>query len=102
MAIDVTFVSDILLAFFLGEAPVIWFALQTPTSSPREVAGYVLIAAIGVVYLLVQGVNAFDPTGAGILAYLGASTLGIFVPTGIAKIATLLPHTGAGTTPPPT
>lgn len=81
---------------------MIYYALQTPTSTPRETAAYILIAALAVVYLLIQGINVFDPTGAGFIAYLGAFGVGIIVVNASAKIGTLLPHTGTGTTPPPT
>ena len=65
-----------MLAFALGEGPVVYYTLQAPTSTPREVAAYAPVAAVGVAYLLVQGIDVFDPTGVGVIAYLGATEAG--------------------------
>ena len=92
----------IVLAFVLGEGPIVYYALQTPQSTPREVAAYALVAAIGVVYLLVQSINVFDPTGVGVVAYLGASQAGVLVVNAAGKISQLLPHTPSSSPGPPT
>ncbi len=75
----------VVLAFIIGEGPVIYHALQTPTRTPREVATYSLVAALGGVYLLIRGVNVFDPTGVGFVAYRGAFAAGIIVVNASAK-----------------
>ena len=53
--LSVASAAGIVLAFIVGEAPVLYYALQTPTSSPREILAYVVITALGVGHLLVQG-----------------------------------------------
>ncbi len=69
----------VVLAFALGEDPIVYYVLMTPQSTPRDVVAYALVAATGVVYLPVQSVNAFDPTGVGVIVCLGASQAGILV-----------------------
>ncbi len=70
-------IFGVVLAIFLGEGLVVLYARQMPQGTPREVAAYALVAAAGVVYLLVQAINVFDPTGVGVIACLGARQAGI-------------------------
>ncbi len=99
---DTTLIG-IVLAIVFGEGPVLFYALSAPTSTPREVAALIVATALGVAYLFLQGVSVLDPNGVGIIAYLGASTVGIALVSGGAKIGSLLPHAPAtgGSGPPP-
>lgn len=98
---DVTLVA-ILVAIAVGEVPTVLYALATPLSTPRELVALVLTTALGVIFLIVQGVSPLDPSGVGLIAYLGASTLGIGLVSGATKISTMLPHAPAtgGSGPP--
>lgn len=64
-----------------------------PKSTLPEVAADTLVAAIGVVYLLVGAVNGFGPMGVGAIVYPGASEAGTFVVNGAGRISSLLLHT---------
>lgn len=89
---DVTVVS-VAAALVFGLLPSLRWALSEPKSSPREIAAYVVVVLGGVGYLLVQGMNALDPTGVGVLAYLGAGGVGTLLVDGAKAAGAALPQT---------
>ena len=91
-------VVAVLVGFVIAFIPTLRWALAEPVSAPRVIAGYVVVTTVGVIYLLVTGVNPLSPDGTGIIAYLGSGALGPILLDSAAKAAGAIP--GGGGTPP--
>jgi len=81
----------IVAGLLFGLIPALRWALSAPISSPREVAGYVLVAILGVAYLLIVGIDPLASDGTGAIAYLGAGALGVLLLDGGAMLSRALP-----------
>lgn len=87
----------VVAGIILGLIPSLRWALSTPLSSPREIAGYILLTAAGVIYLLVMGINPLAPDGTGVLAYIGAGGVGTLLIDAAARTSASLPSTSPST-----